>query len=75
MDVPSPPRSFPAPDTAAQQLRGSTLLVAGRGVGIAINFATQIITVQYLSKSDFGVLAYALSISVVLSVVAGFQFV
>lgn len=43
-------------------VRGSSLLVVGRILSVAINFVTQIVIVRALSKSEFGVFAYALSI-------------
>ena len=61
-----------AGDVGTRQVRGSALLVGGRAFGIAINFATQVIIIQYLSPAEFGVLAYALSISIVLSVASTF---
>jgi O-antigen/teichoic acid export membrane protein len=49
--------------TATQRhIRGSTLLLAGRMLSLLINFAVQVLTVRYLSKSDFGAFAYALAI-------------
>lgn len=45
-----------------KHLRGSTLLLAGRGISMVANFAVQILTVRYLSKSDYGAIAYALSL-------------
>jgi O-antigen/teichoic acid export membrane protein len=51
----------PAP-AVRQQIRGSTLLVGGRLIGAASNFAGQIILVRYLAQNDYGSLAYALSI-------------
>lgn len=49
-------------DATRRQIRGSSLLLAGRMLSLAVNFATQILIVRYLSKTDFGVFAYALSI-------------
>jgi O-antigen/teichoic acid export membrane protein len=58
--------ALPAPHAAAEatrrQIRGSSLLLAGRMLSLAVNFATQVLIVRYLSKSDFGVFAYGLSI-------------
>lgn len=45
-----------------KHLRGSTLLLAGRVISMATNFAVQILTVRYLSKSDYGAFAYAMSL-------------
>src|SRR3954452_22001036 len=56
----------PAPTSGAaatrQQIRGSSLLLAGRMLSLAVNFATQVLIVRYLSKADFGAFAYGLSI-------------
>lgn len=49
-------------EVARKQIRGSSLLTVGRGISIAINFATQILIVRYLSKSDYGAWAYALAL-------------
>lgn len=51
-----------ASDATDQQIRGSSLLLVGRVIGLAITFATQIVMVRYLSKSDYGAFAYALSL-------------
>lgn len=45
-----------------KHLRGSTLLLAGRVISMATNFAVQVLTVRYLSKSDYGAFAYAMSL-------------
>lgn len=45
-----------------KQIRGSSLLVAGNVLSIGINFATQVLLVRYLSKHQFGVWSYALSV-------------
>lgn len=47
---------------AAKHLRGSTLLLAGRVIAMAINFAVQVLIVRYLSKSDYGAFAYVMSL-------------
>jgi O-antigen/teichoic acid export membrane protein len=44
------------------QIRGSTLLLAGRGISMAVNFAVQVMIVRYLTQTDYGAFAYALSI-------------
>jgi O-antigen/teichoic acid export membrane protein len=52
-----------AQDEATQkQLRGSSLLLAGRLLSLAINFSIQVLIVRYLSKADYGAFVYALSI-------------
>ncbi len=45
-----------------QQVRGSSLLLAGQLVAKVVNCLTQILIVRYLSQAQFGALAYALSI-------------
>ncbi len=59
-----PLESAPAArDTAVrQQIRGSSLLLSGQFVAKGMNFVAQILIVRYLSQSDYGALAYALSI-------------
>lgn len=54
------------PPDAAQSvmrknIRGSTLLLVGRMVMLGLNFGVQVLTVRYLTKSDFGAFSYALS--------------
>jgi O-antigen/teichoic acid export membrane protein len=50
-------------DQARQHLRGSTLLLSGRFISLAINLAVQVLAVRYLSKSSYGALAFALSMA------------
>ena len=45
-----------------KHLRGSTMLLAGRFIAMATNFAVQVLIVRYLSKSDYGAFAYAMSL-------------
>ncbi len=49
--------------TQRQHLRGSTLMVGGRLVSMVLNLVVQVLTVRYLGKTDYGVFAYAVSIS------------
>lgn len=61
----SSPLAAPAPqeqDSTKKHIRGSSLLLVGRGISLATNFAVQVLTVRYLSKSDYGAFAYALSL-------------
>jgi O-antigen/teichoic acid export membrane protein len=46
----------------ARQLRGSSLLLTGRLLAMGLGFLSQVLVVRYLSKSDFGAFAYALSL-------------
>ncbi|MFN8187973.1 MAG: flippase [Gaiellales bacterium] len=67
MDAPAP-----SPDEAAEKprrgnvtrshVRGSSLLLAGRLISLAVNFGVQVMIVRYLTKGDFGAYSYALSI-------------
>ena len=52
----------PKGDIAHQQIRGSSLLLSGRLLAAGVNFAVQVLIVRYLSMSDYGAWAYALSI-------------
>jgi O-antigen/teichoic acid export membrane protein len=51
-----------------RHIRGSVVLVLGRVLAIILNFVVQVLTVRYLSKADYGTLAYALAISNMLAV-------
>jgi O-antigen/teichoic acid export membrane protein len=57
---------------ARKQIRGSSLLLVGRGLSLGINFAIQVLIVRYLTKADYGAFAYALSLAVVGSSIATF---
>jgi len=57
-----------------KHLRGSTLLLSGRIIAMAANFVVQLLIVRYLSKSDYGAFAYALSIISLGSSLAVFGF-
>ncbi len=48
--------------TAGQQIRGSTMLLAGRFVSLGMNFIGQVLIVRFLSKQEFGSFAFALSL-------------
>lgn len=67
MDAPADPTveaasTLPSADTTRKQIRGSSLLLAGRLLSLCVSFGVQILIVRYLTKSDFGAFAYALSI-------------
>ena len=49
-------------------LRGSVLLFAGRLFALAVNFSVQVVTIRYLAKSDYGVFAFAISVTSVFSI-------
>ncbi len=50
------------PHETSRQIRGSSLLLVGRTLSMAINFAAQVLIVRYLTREDYGAFAYALSI-------------
>lgn len=52
----------PASHATKKNLRGSALLLVGRVIAMATNFAVQILTVRYLSKGDYGAFAYVMSL-------------
>jgi O-antigen/teichoic acid export membrane protein len=54
------------------QIRGSSLLLGGQAFATLVNLAVQILIVRYLSKSDYGVFAYVLSVVMLTEVVAAF---
>ena len=56
------PTATTAPTSARSQIRGSSLLLVGRAVAMAVNFLVQVLTVRYLTKTDYGAFAYALAI-------------
>jgi O-antigen/teichoic acid export membrane protein len=49
-------------EATRNHLRGSNLLLFGRLVSLGINFLVNILTVRYLTKSDYGAFSYALAI-------------
>lgn len=67
MATPPPPAAAPAGTNPSirRYLRGSGLLLGGRGVSILLNIAVQVLTVRYLSKSDYGAFAYALGVAAI----------
>lgn len=52
----------PAHQGTKKHLRGSALLLVGRIIAMMTNFAVQILIVRYLSKSEYGAFAYAMSL-------------
>lgn len=46
-----------------RQIRGSSLLLFGQILSKGLNFFIQVLIVRYLTKSDYGAFAYALSIA------------
>lgn len=46
----------------ARQVRGSSLLLGGRAFAAGVNLLTQVLLIRYLAATDYGVLAYILSL-------------
>lgn len=57
-----------------RQIRGSSLLLFGQFLAKGINFVVQVLIVRYLTKSDYGAFAYALSIVAIGESIATFGF-
>ena len=66
------PSIAPKTTRTRRQLRGSSLLLLGQVFSKGANFATQILIVRYLSQSDYGAFAYALSIVALASSITTF---
>ncbi len=45
-----------------KQIRGSSLLLLGRMIGLAVDFTAQVLIVRYLEKTEYGAFALALSV-------------
>jgi O-antigen/teichoic acid export membrane protein len=52
----------PANQATKKSLRGSSLLLVGRFIAMATNFAVQVLIVRYLSKGEYGAFAYVMSL-------------
>ncbi len=50
-------------DTKRDHVRGSSLLLVGRVFSMVVNMGFQVLLVRYLSRSDFGVIAYGLTVA------------
>jgi O-antigen/teichoic acid export membrane protein len=46
-----------------RHIRGSSLLLVGRMLGLGLNLLAQVVAVRFFSKSDYGALAYGLSVA------------
>ena len=66
--------AIPANQATRKHLRGSSLLLTGRFIAMAANFAIQVLIVRYLSKSDYGAFAYVFSLVSLGSSLAVFAF-
>ena len=69
----APEISAESQDIAAQHIRGSSLLLVGRLIALAIDFGAQVLLVRYLSKPDFGAWSYALALAAMLGGIALFE--
>src|SRR5687768_7994956 len=69
---PAENHDLPPSKTARAQIRGSMLLLAGRGCSILVNLVTQVVMIRYLTKLDYGVFAYSLSVIELASLGAAF---
>ncbi len=74
--MPEPPPMAEAPkaeEKATAELRssvrGSALLLTGRGIALSVEFAAHVIVVRYLTQEDYGAYSYALALA---SLFAGF---
>ncbi len=56
------PTHAPARDTVRKQLRGSSLLLAGRFLSRGINFVSQLLIVRALTTTAYGGFAYGLAV-------------
>ena len=54
-------RATSNPTSAPRHIRGSAIVLLGRGLALLINFLGQVLVVRYLSKADFGAFAFATS--------------
>ncbi len=63
MESASPSTTAASPVSTTKHIRGSSLLLLGRGLSLVVNFAIQVLTVRYLTKTDYGAFAYALSLA------------
>jgi len=58
------------PTSGGIAVRGSSLMLVGRVLALGLNFLAQVLIVRYLSKSDYGAFAYALSLVMVFKGIA-----
>ncbi|VAX38455.1 Glycosyl transferase, group 1 family protein [hydrothermal vent metagenome] len=59
-------------ETTRKQIRGSSLLLAGRGFSLVINLITQIVVIRYLSRLDYGAFAWSFSVIEMTALMAAF---
>jgi len=68
-----PPVAGRTAPAEADYVRGSTLLVVGRLVAQLADIGVLVLLARYLSKSDYGALAYALSLVILFKALALFE--
>ncbi len=56
--------------STSRQIRGSSLMLVGRSLSMAVNAVVQVFIIRYLAKPEYGAFAYALSIVNVAQMVA-----
>ncbi len=59
-------------ESTRKQIRGSSLLLAGRGFSLVINLVTQIVVIRYLSRLDYGAFAWSFSVIEMAALAAAF---
>ncbi len=67
VDEPDEPTEAPA--AISRHLRGSSALLVGRLLALAVDFAAHVIVVRYLTKEDYGAFSYALAVASLMSTV------
>jgi O-antigen/teichoic acid export membrane protein len=73
-DVFTPPPGAPPGRGDAlthKQIRGSSLLLAGRGISTGVKFLAELLVVRYLATGEYGAWTYALSAVAFLRVLSG----
>ena len=60
--APGDPVSDDGREANIKQIRGSSLLLVGRMLGLGLDFVSQVLIVRHLPKGDYGAFALALSI-------------
>jgi len=60
-------RSPASTASSKEHIRGSSLLLVGRLIGVLVNFSIQVVMVRYLEKADYGAFAYASAAMMIIS--------
>jgi len=71
--TPSGDPGRPARETRGQ-LRGSSVLLVGRLLSVGVNLVTQVLIARYLTTTDFGAFAYAMSMVTLVGGLIGLGF-